>query len=58
MRFIEHDCATCWSSMLQFLATSPLVRCFIYDCGEQGQYRAVLVCELVKHVFEFVKEGC
>jgi len=26
--------------------------------GEQGQYRAVLVYELVKHVFEFVKEGC
>ena len=44
--------------MLQFLATSPLVLYFIYDCGEQGQYRAVLVCELVKHVFEFVKEGC
>jgi len=44
--------------MLQFLATSLLVRYFIYDCGEQGQYRAVLVYELVKHVFEFVKEVC
>jgi len=58
MRFLEHDCATRWSSMLQFLATSPLVSYFIYACGEQGQYRAVLVYELVKHVFEFVKEVC
>jgi len=44
--------------MLQFLAASLLVRYFIYDCGEHGQYRAVLIYELVKHVFEFVKEGC
>jgi len=57
MRFLEHDCATRWSSMLQFLATAPSMRYFIYNCGEHGQYRAVLIYELVKHEFEFIKEG-
>ena len=58
VRFLGHDCATRLSSMLQFSATSPLVRYFIYNCGEHGQYRAVLIYELVKHVFEFIKEDC
>ena len=58
MRFLGRDCAASLSSMLQFLATSPLVRYFINDCGEHGQYHAVLIYELVKHVFEFVEEYC
>ena len=57
MRFLEHDYATHWSSMLQFVSTAPLVRYFIYNFGEHGQYRAVLIYELVKHEFEFIKEG-
>ena len=58
MRFLGCDCAARLSSMLQFLATSPLVCYFIYNCGEHGQYHAVLIYELVKHVFEFVEEDC
>ena len=51
MRFLGRDCA-----MLQFSATSPLLRYFIHNCGEHGQYHTVLIYELVKHVFEFMKE--
>jgi len=40
--------------MLQFLATAPLVGSFNYDCGGHGQYHAVLICELVKHVLRKV----